>query len=290
MSLHIAQKFHRRESRKTFSILSAKFLRQWKRVERSLAASLHHMRLWMVVLIAASVVTLLALSLFSPLFTVQSISVRRQDARIDVAEIQKLLFPFFGRHLFFLSPRLLADTVQDAYPEVASVKTEKRFPHDVRLTLSMDPVVADVFVKAPDATEHTKTASGASVQHSLTSRGIYLEYASPEAETKRMRLSIVDWVVKPSHRQQLLSEELLHAMQNAENILTESFGHRVSDITLYVRAQEFHVRTERIMLWFDLATPLVQQVAHYREFLRSLPADAATQYIDLRLHDRVVYR
>ncbi len=245
-------------------------------------------------LVGTSLIALTLLFLLSPLFEVKSISVRRQDTRVDIEEIQQLLLPFFGRHLFFLSQRLLEETVQSAYPEVASVKVAKHFPHEVRLTLYMDPIVADVLVGAPEETEYTLASSGSGLSQYLTSRGIYLEYETPlgkrEKEGERMRLQVVDWAVKPSHRQQLLSEDALHAMQSAEKILRESFGHTIAAVVLYVRAQEFHMQTEHFSLWFDMATPLVQQIDHYREFLRSLSAESAVEYIDLRLHDRVVYR
>ncbi len=263
-------------------------------MERSLQVWTSQFRIWFIALVGTSVAALIILSLFSPLFEVKSIRVRRQDARVDIEEVQKLLTPFFGRHLFFLAPRTLEMIVQESYPEVASLEVQKHFPHELQITLYMDPLAADVLVGAPEETEHTATASGGALSQYITSRGIYLEYPMPLAEAPegetRMKLRIVDWAVKPSHRQRLLSEELLHAMQNAEKILRESFGHEVSSITLYVRAQEFHIQTEKLSLWFDIATPLVQQIDHYREFLRSLPEGGATEYIDLRLHDRVVYR
>jgi hypothetical protein len=219
--------------------------------------------------------------------------VRRQDTRIDIEDIQKLLSPLFGRHLFFLPTSSITSTVRDAYPEVSSVEVQKHFPQEIKLTLFMDPLVADVRIGAPQDTEETMTATGSGLFQYLTSRGIFLEYPTPlraPEDEERLQLRIVDWAVKPSHRQKLLPPELLQTMRNAESILRESFGHHISSVTLYVRAQEFHVQTERLSLWLDTATPLMQQIDHYREFLRSLPPGSATEYIDLRLHDRVVYR
>src|SRR3989344_5270118 len=292
MSRRVARTFGRRERKHEHFFRFTQALRQWKRMERSLHLWTEQFRVWCIALIGESVAALLILSLFSPLFEVKSIRVRRQDARVDIEEIQKLLTPFFGRHLVFLAPRTIETLIRESYPEIASLQVQKHFPHELQVTLFMDPIDANVLVSSPEETEHTASATGSgALSQYITSRGIFLEYPTPlteAAETKgRLQLRIVDWAVKPSHRQRLLSEPLLHAMQNAEKILRESFGHTVSSITLYARAQEFHVQTERLTLWFDLASPLVQQIDRYREFLRSLPLDSATEYIDLRLHDRV---
>jgi hypothetical protein len=239
--------------------------------------------------------SLLLLLFLAPLFTVSSMNIRRQDQRIDIEEMQQLLLPFFGRHLLFLASWEVERAVESVYPEVREVIVEKSLPHELRITLQMEDIAAEVLLGDPDDTEEQIfAASGSTLHRYLTVGGVYLEYPVPlpfRKETgKQIPLHIVDWVVKPVHREQLLSPSILHAIESTLTVLRESFGHTVQSVTLYVRAKEFHVRTERIVLWFDFASPMTAQLDRYRTFLRALPLESSEKYVDVRLHDRVVYR
>ena len=161
----------------------------------------------------------------------------------------------------------------------------------------MDPLVALVCLGEPEETEATLAGTGSFVQEYppyqyLTSRGVYLEEPFPLGENgeEKLRIHIVDWAVKPVHRQRLVDPDLLSDIARVRQVLEESFGHTVTFVTLYIRAREFHVQTEKLSLWLDRALPLVQQFEHYRAFLRTIPPGSTEQYVDLRLHDRVVYR
>lgn len=260
-----------------------------------LGGTVKRMRLWGIfLLIGASLVVLLILFL-SPLLRVSSMRVSRQDARLDIEEIQKLLLPFFGKHLFSLSPQTVERVILTAYPDVTSVHVAKRMPGALHVTLYTDPIVALVSLGTPEGTERSFTPlSGSGTYHYLTSQGVFLEYDTPlhvqQEGGEYTQLKVVDWAVKPVHRQKLLPSEMVRDMQHVQRLLLQSFGQRVNSITTYIRAREYHVTTERLTLWFDAGNPIVQQLDRYREFLHALPGESAEKYIDLRLHDRVVYR
>ena len=308
-SRKVARKHVRKTKQLRRSNASTKLIRQWQRLERSIRASFKHVKIWIASLVVALVGCLVLFFLFSPVFSVTSIKVNRQDRRVDIEEIQQLLSPLFGKHMLFVSPIALEHTVREAYPEVSSVAVEKRFPHDLHVTILMDSVAAPVFIGDPEQTEAdarpllTPPEEGElpeireedALHHYITAGGIYLEYPfvlpiPGDTELVLPLLYLVDWAVKPAHRQELLEPELVRDLGRARDILQDSFGHSVHFITIYVRAREFHIETERIVLWFDFATPLTQQIERYREFLRTIPLEDVEEYIDLRLHDRVVYR
>lgn len=275
-----------------------------------------YLRVWSLSLIVALFLGVLLLFFLSPLFRITSMRVSREDPRLDIEEVQRLFLPFFGKHLMLLSPHLLEQTILMAYPEVVSVKVAKRFPSELHVTLYTDPIVANVQLGSPDSTERSFTPLGGSgTYHYLTARGVYLEYSTPiepkEGEEERMQLNVVDWAVKPTHRQKLLEERAIQDMQHVRRLLSQSFGHTVRSIMIYARAREFHVVVahpglpdsrqagsparqqsggDELTLWFDQARPIVQQLDRYREFLRALPLERVEEYLDLRLHDRVVYR
>jgi hypothetical protein len=261
------------------------------------------------------VLVLLLFFLLSPTFTIHSIRVSRQDQRVDIEELQQLLRPSFGKHLFFLSSPLVERRILATYPEVSAAAIRKRYPRELSVTLYMDPVVAEVLVGKPGETEEALHGSGAFTGERerwsyLTARGIYLDLpfplpfsSSPRGHSpqddvleeaargeRALRIHLVDWAVKPTHQQYLLPPEALQDIQTIQQILEESFGHTVAFVTLYLRAREFHVQTEQLALWFDRGLPLVQQFEHYRAFLRALPPGSAQRYVDLRMHDRVVYQ
>ena len=292
MSRRLAEKLLERNGPGKSSRTS-RSVRKWQRALRSLLAALGQLRMWLVWLAAAACFALILLSL-SPALAVTTMRVRREDQRVDIEELEQLLHPFFGKHLLFLSSNLLERTILSADPEVSTVTVKKNFPHAIEITLSMDPIVADVLVGGPDDTEENISAASGSGQYRyLTSRGVYLTYSVPlqaAAEGERLTLRVVDWAVKPVHHQRLLDASVLHDIETAQRILRESFGHVTRSVTLYLRAREFHIQTERLALWLDEATPILKQLDHYRQFLRTLPPGSAGQYIDLRLHDRVVYR
>lgn len=267
-----------------------------------------HLTFWGIGLVLVILCTGVLYFLFSSTFTVASIRVSREDRRMDVEEIQTLLAPNFGRHILFVSPLLLANNLESVFPEIASATIRRVFPDELHVLLTMDPIVATVFLGEPDDTEtslaapraNTATSSG-SLHRYVSSKGVYFEYPFeiPEGETPRLRLSLVDWAARPAHRQQLLSPTLLENMRQTRAILEQSFGHRVPSMTVYLRAREFHVETihsgkpkdhERIILWFDFAVSPLAQIEKYREFLRTIPPSELTEYVDLRLHDRVIYR
>ena len=195
------------------------------------------------------------------------------------------------------------------YPEVSSVKVRRNFPSELQVALFMDPIVANVTMGDPGDTERDYLSATPSSEDSeenspapaekqelyryVTEKGIYLEYPfplQPKENEERLTLHIVDWATKPVHRRVLFPPEVYRQIKSTKRILEESFGHTVPFITLYLRAKEFHVQTERVVLWFDLANPITAQIDRYRIFLRNFIPQDAEEYVDLRLHDRVVYR
>ena len=73
-------------------------------------------------------------------------------------------------------------------------------------------------------------------------------------------------------------------------MLRSDFGLSAKDITIFLRAKEFHIRTEKVALWFDLTSPLSVQFQRFRELLKNLPLDQVKEYIDLRIADKIVYK
>ena len=125
----------------------------------------------------------------------------------------------------------------------------------------------------------------------VTKSGIFV--ASPIKLTSSLpieTLRVTDWGIRPQNRTRVISPSFLQMIFSARDILRTDFGLVVKDIVVYLRAREFHIRTNRVTLWFDLTSPLSIQFQHFREFLKNLPLNQVKEYIDLRVTDKIVYK
>ena len=143
----LSQRIARKRLRRKKGELGLRFVllaRQLRRFLRSAQSSLTYLKLWIYSSIGLFFILLVLYFLFSPLFSISSMQVSREDRRTDVEEIQKLLSPFFGKHILFVSPALLEHTLLKEYPEVSSVRVRRNFPNELQIALFMDPIVANV--------------------------------------------------------------------------------------------------------------------------------------------------
>lgn len=308
LSRKVARKSVKKRKKVRGVAKGGKLGRQWRRVVRLVAGTMTHLRVWLVVLIGCALIVIILFFFLSPTFAISSIRVSRQDRRIDVEEIQKHLSEQFGRHILLVSPALLSRELRMKYPEVSSVDVRRRYPSELHVFLFMDGVSAEIILGEPDDTEagiseisDEENISADGLYRYVTDRGVYLEYpfSLDDSEKDRLKIHVVDWATKPEHRQMLIEPAVLQAMRSARALLVQSFGSSVPLVTLYVRAKEFHVHTfhpgrpegkEKLTLWFDLADTVLTQINRYRTFLKEVLPGAAEDYVDLRLHDRVVYR
>jgi hypothetical protein len=268
--------------------------RKARRLGAGAIKKLRALRVLVVVAAGLVMLAVVAFMVFSSSFRLSRIRVHRQDLRTDVQEIQQVLRPFFGRHLLLLSFASVERQVREAFPEVAHVSLNVDYPGILDVTLSMDPIVMTAIVHDPGAREggplslHLQNEGGGGSAF-ITSRGVFLLYHFPTEELLP-RLHIVDWVRRPVHRERILLEEDLFRIKTAQATLGQEFGHQVLSTVLYLRAREFHVLTERLSLWFDFASPIEDQLQRYRVFVRSVPLQDVSAYVDLRLRDKVIYK
>lgn len=300
----IPARFSRRPSRIARAVarsFSSEFQPQntlMRKLRRFGTGMLKRLRALKVLAVAMILLAILASTTFlisSSSFRLSRIRVHREDLRTDVQEIQQALRPLFGRHLLLLSFAAIEHMVQETFPEVTMVDLGVDYPGTLMLTLHMDPIVMRVFVHDPEEREgeflraKTQSQGEEEVNTVLTGKGILLLYPFP-MEEELPTLHLVDWGTRPVHRERMLSENDLSIIKSTQAALEWEFGHQVSSTVLYLRGREVHVATEGPRLWFDFTSPIEDQLQRYRVFLRSVPPEVAAEYVDLRLHDRVVYK
>ena len=83
---------------------------------------------------------------------------------------------------------------------------------------------------------------------------------------------------------------MLAARAEAVEQLQNQFNEAVQQQAFFLRAREIHITLENYDLWFDLSTPIAEQLRRYRVLLENINPGDITQYVDLRISDRVIYR
>lgn len=245
-------------------------------------------------IVLAAILVLGAVAMFSPLIEVREIRVVRSDRRVDVEQVQRSLAPLFGEHLLFLTQKQVLPLLEEPVPDLRRAVIDKQYPSTLILRLELEPIIALLEIVDPSGNVSpavTGTGSDALGDY-LTADGTYVVYPPSlvQSGTGTAVVRIVDWGVRPEPWIHLLDVQVLERMAQAEQTLRDQFGDTISQRAVYLRSREFHVQTERHSLWFDMRSPVAEQIDRYRLFLESAGADAADVYVDLRLQDRIVYR
>lgn len=245
-------------------------------------------------IVLAIVLLFAGIAMFSPLFEVREIRLVRSDRRVDAEQVQHALKPLFGQHLLFLTQKHVLPLLETAVPDLRKATIDKRYPSTMVLRLELEPVVALLEIVDPTgAVSPAVTGTGAdALGDYLTADGTYVVYPPSlvQSGTGTAVVRIVDWGVRPEPWKHLLDIEVLERIAQAEQMLGAQFDESISQRVVYLRSREFHVQTKRYSLWFDMRSPVAEQIDRYRLFLQSAGADAARVYVDLRLQDRIVYR
>ena len=231
--------------------------------------------------------------LFSPLLQLSEIHVVRSDLRIDIGQVQRSLNPLFGKRLPFVSRQEIGELLARTIPDLKAVEIDKRYPSALSVRITLDPVVARLQIEEPVAEgQQPLTDTGSVKADYLTDEGTYVRYAPSQLGSGVLlpTIRVVDWGVRPIPGTMPYDQEFLAFLPQAERAIAEQFGQRVVERVIYVRARECHIKTPEYVLWFDLRSSLREQLSRYRVFLRSVGKEAAKEYVDLRLTDKVVYK
>jgi len=297
----IPRRFNRPVTRETKKLLKRRHKRSKKRrildtvqrlqrrFQRFFATFKHSCIQWFVFAVIGLILLGGGLVLFSPIIEVRELRVTRVNARLDIEEVQRVLAPFFGRHLLFLPVREVVQTLEASLADIKHVEIQKQYPSQLIVRIELDPLYAQLTILNPDM-EGGETSIGATIDF-LTDQGIYVVAFLPEESATLPMMRLVDWGVRPQEGTRLVSPDFLVRMQETERALKEQFGQNVTVRTIILRAQEYHLQTDNgLTVWFDTRVPLEDQLLRYRTFLRSVHIDDVEEYVDLRLADRVIYK
>lgn len=289
----------RKRHRAPFAYSFERWSRVGKRLKRRFFSWKGSLVRLLLIALVSLVPVILILVTFSPLFRVQEVRVLRTDLRLDLEHIQSAMAPLFGRHILSVSDEEvemllespLPDTQRAAVPDLSQLAVRRRYPNALSLEIKLDPIIARLRIEEPEAS--AASASGNTlVRDYLTSKGMYVAYSSVQAGSglSLPLITLVDWGSRPEPWKEVIGENLLQALREAEKAIAEQFGHGIRERRVYLRAQEFHLHTPTYALWLDLKSPLQDHLKRYRLFLKTVGTGVAKEYVDLRLRERVVYK
>lgn len=252
-----------------------------------------------LIFVAGFIVLIICIGLFSSVLDVREIRIARNDPRLDTELIQKSLAPMFGRRLPLVNveefPALLRAELPDAHrsavPDLLTVTISKSYPSTLQVRLSLKPLAYRLSIETPGQAAPAAPAAGSGADF-LTEDGMYVTYTSTQAGsgTKLPLLHIVDWGVRPNPWRPLIGRDLLDATEKTEAAIIERFKLPVASRTIFLRAREYHLLVGGLQLWFDLKSPMEEQLMRYEVFRKNVAAGVAKQYVDLRINDKIIYK
>lgn len=276
----------RRRTSERFS----RFSRRWATTRTVIIAE---SRRWLIILSAACMLGLMGALLFSPVFNVKQIHVKRQDSRIDIDDVQRILSPLFTERLLFVTKGTVLSLLTSVYPDITDIAIKKLHPSTLSVSIFVDPIIAELRI-----VDESTASSGSTVPvknntlfHYVTKQGFII--VSPFRLIQQQPLptiDVADWGIRPENRTKLTDDETLTAIFLARDTLRENFGLTPRSITLFLRAREFHLRTSSFTLMFDMTSSVQVQLGRFRELMKTVPLEQVKEYIDLRIADRVLYR
>jgi hypothetical protein len=282
-----------------------RWLRLLRRAERALNELRERLWQWLIIGSASVALLLIGLAVFSPIMHVRAIRVARTDERLDIEAVQRSLTPLFGKHLFLISSRDVGDLLETAVPDMEGVTIQKHYPSTLGVRIALEPFIAQLQIKAPPKKIATPGAgttlllSGATAPDALaqrktfdylTAKGRYISLAFAESGAALPAIELTDIDTMPTPGTVILSPDFLARMQEAVATLRDEFGLEVRVTTIFLRGREFHLKLPKYTLWFDMKSPLADHFERLRTLLQAVKPGEITQYVDLRLAGRIVYK
>ncbi len=292
---HYATHERRRRKRKERLV---RLMRRFSQFGRFVASEF---RLWLIVGLVVALVTVTLVLLLAPLFDVRQIHVRRQDARIDPEEVQNILSSMFRRRLVLVTRGEIRSMLKDVYPDITDVDITKEYPSTLTVSIMLEPVVAAIRIEeGSDSLQSLQsgevgsgkilTQTGSQKYTYITEKG-YLVSTPIRLTTQALEtLTITDWAIRPQDRSLILDPKHMKQIFLARDVLRRDFGLSSEKIVVYLQSQEFHIKTPKVTLWFDMRGELALQFERFRAFLKALSFAATKEYIDLRIAEKVVYK
>jgi hypothetical protein len=216
--------------------------------------------------------------------------IERQNASIDIEEVQNALLPLFQRKLVLVTRSEVQAVLLPLYPESRRIDIRKEYPSTLIVRLELEQPVARILIEGDDMPMNNTGSLTPPLRTYVTQSGYFIESPLELRDGPFPTLTLVDWSVRPKNHTQLFPPEFLEMIASAQVILRRDFALEPKKVIVYVRAKEFHIRTDKATFWFDAKSSLSVSFDRFRQFLRSVPLTRVKEYVDLRVQGAVIYK
>jgi len=323
--------FRRKKPQRLYYPTSKKWYtqpRRQKRASRSHKVFTHNIRTHFTrffknaiyfVVIGAILVVLVIILLFSSYLSITDIEVVREDFNIDTLAITSDLDQYIGDNILFFRKSKIADTIQENFPEFASVKVNKIFPHTLKIHLESHEIVANlrasyILPKAETPIEDNKTIK--EVQEALETAFSFEEEGEvtereeltpieqkcllnrigqaifdQEEDLELMTITMGELTQPIEDREIVIPKEGVDYMLDAIRYFNNLFKMQVRGIQYLPIAREIHIKTDsNIMIWLTMEKDYRKQIDKLNTIYEVAELDKEDiAYIDLRVKEKVIY-
>lgn len=188
----------------------------------------------------------LIFAIFSPYYSLKSVSVIRDSASIPGEVVENLLQPYMGKNMLFLQKEEITNLLQRKFPELNKVEISEKWPSELEISIESSLPRYNIFDE--------ETANFASI----TNKGIIVSQTSTEGLSV---IKILQNKKQLNTHSRFVSEEWLQKIDLAEDILKNEIKIPIKEIKLLMTARELHLVTNQAgVLWLDLSLPIESQL------------------------------
>ncbi len=224
------------------------------------------------------VVAIFFFVLFGPLFRVKEVRVQiTNHSLLDAAKVEEYLYQFQGKLLLFLHPRQMLFDIQSQFREVADVDCRKVYPNLIDCNVIEYKSALAVWRGEGEDTEYIVNEAGVIISsRKKVDDGKFIRVIS---SNKDMPIEIGSQVIEP---------QKIEFMYAAKNNFEDRFGLTVKSLWWLARERELHLYTDKnFPIYLSLERPLKDQLQALLTVFANHDFSGSTQYIDLRVKDKV---
>lgn len=232
---------------------------------------------------------------FLAYFRVQQIQISREDIRIDGATLGHFLSSSYaGKNIFLISKNEITQKVTQAFPEINTLRVQKKYPNTLVIHVSTFPVS---FRWSCERTSKSFTIEG-DVEKEVTSELYYINSAgliTIPTESEKNAFLIYEKSPCPEvikRRDQILPASVIDEITKSKNLLESVIGKKIVRAGYYRDGDEIHlIADDETSFWIDFENPFQDQI---NKLKAAIEMDAtllgAMEHVDLRITGKIFYK
>ncbi len=260
----------------------------------------------------------------SSYLAIKNIQVIRENLNTDSASIEKELHQYIGKNTVFFPKSRIKKTIQEKFPEFASVKINKTLPSTISISLKSHANVANLkaYYILPVADivedeEEEKKSISPFKDKAVTSKVFSLKPTKASAKKdepkpveqksllnsigqaifdREENLELITVIVKNldqpvADRQQIVAKGHMDYMFNTIKYFKNIMDITIVEVEYISNGWEIHLKTKKnLILWVSMERDYKKQIEQFNSIYKAAELDKENlSYIDLRIRNKIIY-